>query len=606
MTRWKLSADTGGTFTDCLAEAPDGTLRRGKVLSSGRLRTRITSVGTNGGLLVEPFGIAETGWLAGCEVRIKGSVAGRILEVHDNELRLDRHPESAGPGDIVEVDTGLQAPLLAMHLLLPELAAGNAEVDAFRIGTTKGTNALLDRKGAPVALFLSEGFADLLLIRDQKRPELFARQIRKPPPLYRCVHAVKGRIHTEGGIEQSLSKEELAAKAAAARREGCSVAAVCFLNSWNNPVHEQEAGEILKEAGFDVVCLSSTIRPLIKYLDRAETTLVNATLSPVMDAYLDAVGNGIGGRPLWIMTSAGGLVSRTRFHAVDSLVSGPAGGMLGAVAAGRQAGLERIIALDMGGTSTDVSRWKDRLELRQHIQVGEARILTPAMPIETVAAGGGSICGFADGRLFVGPESAGADPGPAAYAAGGPLTLTDIHLLLGRMDPEGFSIPIRIADARAALDAVLEQSGETDWQAMAEGFLRIANERMAHAIRQVSLREGEDPKHYGLVVFGGAGGLHACRLAETLGIGRIIFPRDAGILSARGIHFAPRECVLEQQVLLKLEETPGQLPPAFEKLCEAARQSLFADGIPDSAIGRAACSAFVRIAGQETGLPVDW
>jgi 5-oxoprolinase (ATP-hydrolysing) len=390
VTRWKLSADTGGTFTDCLAEAPDGSIRRGKVLSSGRLRTRVQGLAKANEILIEPLGPAATGWLSGRPVLVGGRGIGHITEARMDRLLLDQPCHGLAAGDVVEVDSGLEAPLLGMRLLLPELDSGEAGVESFRVGTTKGTNALLERKGAPVALFLSEGFADLLLIRDQKRPDLFARRIIKEPPLYHSVHAISGRIDTHGNIGEQLDLEQLAASAEASLKDGCTVAAICLINSWINPVHEQQAKEVLLDAGYKVVSVSSAIRPLIKYLDRTDTTLVNATLSPVMDAYLDAVGHGIGGRPLWIMTSAGGLVSRERFHAVDSLVSGPAGGMLGAVAAGRQAGLDRIIALDMGGTSTDVSRWKDHLELRQQIQVGEARILTPAMPIETVAAGGGA------------------------------------------------------------------------------------------------------------------------------------------------------------------------------------------------------------------------
>jgi 5-oxoprolinase (ATP-hydrolysing) len=405
---------------------------------------------------------------------------------------------------------------------------------SFRLGTTKGTNTLLENKGAPVALFLSEGFEDLLIIRDQKRPDLFAREIKRPAPIYQGVFSLRGRLDTHGEEREGLDEDHIREAAKRALDSGCTVAAVCLLNSWANPAHEQRVGEILGECGFETICLSSTIRPLIKYLDRADTTLVDATLSPVMDHYLDRVQAELGEDPLWVMSSAGGLVSRSRFHAVDSLVSGPAGGVLGAVAAGRQAGLSKIIALDMGGTSTDVSRWKDHMELRQQIQVGPARILTPAMPIETVAAGGGSICGFDGERLFVGPESAGADPGPAAYGSGGPLTLTDIHLLLGRIDPDGFSIPIQVEASRTALTTVAGASGETDWPSLAEGFLTIATERMAHAIRKVSLREGEDPSQYGLVAFGGAGGLHACRVAAELGMSEVVFPADAGILSARG------------------------------------------------------------------------
>nr|WP_275106715.1 hydantoinase B/oxoprolinase family protein [Oceanipulchritudo coccoides] len=515
-------------------------------------------------------------------------------------------PEGIRGGDVLEVDSEWEAPVLAMRLLFESQHSNVDEALSFRLGTTKGTNALLEKKGAPTALFLSKGFEDLLLIRDQKRPELFSRKIDKPLPLYHRVVEISGRLDTHGNELEPLDLEALRKAANRALQDGCEVAAICFLNSWKNPCHELAAEGILSECGFKTVCCSSSIRPLIKYLDRTETTLVNATLSPVMDSYLDRVQGEIGDNRLWVMTSAGGLVSRARFHAVDSLVSGPAGGVLGAVEAGKRAGLSRIIGLDMGGTSTDVSRWKNNLELRQQIQVGEARILTPALPIETVAAGGGSICGFKDSTLFVGPESAGANPGPACYGAGGPLTLTDVHLLLGRMDPDGFSIPIRFDLAKQAMQAVADEAGEKDWRTLAEGFLTVATERTAQAIRQISLREGEDPAAYGLVAFGGAGGLHACRVAELLGIKQIIFPPDAGILSARGIHTAPRESVIERQVIQAFEEGEPCLESHFSEMQLEATGHLQKDGVDRDDLSPRSCSVFIRLQGQEASIPVQW
>lgn len=601
---WRLSADTGGTFTDCLAEGPEGIIRRGKVLSSGRLRTRIKKVCAGGVVEIERVSGPTHQWLVGNSVMVNGHQLGELLEIDAERIRLES-TELLSAGDVIEIDTGLEAPVLAMQMLVPELA-GDVDSLAFRLGTTKGTNALLEKKGAPVAMFLSHGFEDILLIRDQKRPSLFERNVRREAPIYSRVYGIKGRLNTSGEELQPLDLEEVASQARAALAAGCSAAAICLLNSWINPEHEDQVEQVLRKEGFSVLSTSSRIRPLIKYLDRADTTLVNATLSPVMDAYLDRVQSGIGTNPLGIMTSAGGLVSRDRFHAVDSLVSGPAGGVLGAVEAGRRAGLDKIIALDMGGTSTDVSRWKQQLELRQQLQVGQARILTPALPIETVAAGGGSICGFRDGRLYVGPESAGANPGPASYGAGGPLCLTDVHLLLGRIDPQGFSIPIRLEHARTRLNEVMAEAGESDWRALAEGFLTIATERMAHAIRKVTLRDGEDPSEYGLVAFGGAGGLHACRVAEELGISRIIFPGDAGILSAKGIHFAPRETVHERQVFWSTGESSDRLREAFSSLYDRALDDLARDGVQADGVDEPVYSVYIRISGQEMGIPVQW
>jgi 5-oxoprolinase (ATP-hydrolysing) len=605
VSHWKISADTGGTFTDCIVEGPMGFVRSGKVLSSGRLRTIVKGILEDGSVAIEPLPLKDLSWLKGQPVWIGTEPAGIIHGASPGRLLLDRRLGGFGGGDILEIDSGMEAPVLAMKLLAPEASSLDQAV-SFRLGTTKGTNALLEKKGAPVALFLTQGFKDLLVIRDQKRPDLFEKAIFREPPLYHRVYEVPGRLDTSGHEDLPLDIEQLAEAGKKALVAGCEVAAVCFLNSWRNPAHEDEAVEVLCAVGFERVVASSGIRPLIKYLDRAETALVNATLSPVMDAYLDQVGEGIHGNPLWVMTSAGGLVSRERFHAVDSLVSGPAGGVLGAVEAGRRAGMEKIIGLDMGGTSTDVSRWRERVELRQQVQVGQARILTPAMPIETVAAGGGSICGFRDGRLFVGPESAGADPGPASYGAGGPLCLTDIHLLLGRIDPEAFSIPICLADARARLDEVMAAAGEDDWKALAEGFLSIATERMAQATRQVTLREGEDPSGYGIVAFGGAGGLHACRVAQSLEIRRVLYPSEAGILSARGIHHAPREAVFERQLFREVGEQNKGLGDAFDQLFGQAEAALLREGVSPDALADPLRTDYMRIKGQESGIPVPW
>jgi len=606
MRRFTFSADTGGTFTDCLLERPDGSLLRGKVLSSGHLRTRIEGFFADGSLHIDPFPFKQTGWLTGKRVLIGGVDAGRLIRLKGTRLVVESMPPAARDGQVLEIDTGIEAPVLGMRLLLEEAGVSSTEAFSMRLGTTKGTNALLENKGAPVALFLTSGFSDLMRIRDQKRPHLFEREIRRPTPIHRGVFGITGRINASGEECQPLDEEQLATFAREALDSGCEVAAVCFLNSWINPVHEDKAREVLSRAGFSSICLSSRIRPLIKYLDRAETTLVDATLSPVMARYLDGVESALGEGSLWVMTSSGGLVPRSRFHAVDSLISGPAGGVIGAVVAGRRAGLKRILTLDMGGTSTDVSRWDSGVALRQHIQVGTARLLTPAMPVETVAAGGGSICRFDGERLCVGPDSAGADPGPAAYGAGGPLTITDLHLVLGRIDPEGFSIPICIDDSMTALRCIARDAEEQSVYALAEGFLSVATERMAQAIRQVSLREGEDPSTCGLVAFGGAGGLHACRVAAILGIEQIVFPNDAGLLSARGIHYAPRQVILEKQLLIPACRAEGTVNDELDLLHTEARDQMGKDGIPGSRIGEPHMSVFMRIRGQEQSTPVQW
>lgn len=606
MTALRLSFDTGGTFTDCILEGPGSRVARAKVLSSGRLRGRVEKVDTNNRLfLTEPLFPAPH-LLAGCAARIGGKAAGRIerLEGRTLVLRSD-FPVKPSAGELLEVETGMEAPVLGMVKLLARLPAAGEEL-RLRLGTTRGTNALLEGKGAKVALFITTGLEDLLCIGDQKRSDLFALDIENREPLYHRVYGVTGRLAPDGREREALDLEQLREKAREARAAGCEVAAVCLLHSWCAPVHEQAAEKVLREAGFGHVFLSRDVSPRSKLLDRAETVLVDALLGPVLGDYLDRVEEAAAEAELRVMTSAGGLVARSRFHAVDSLISGPAGGVMGAVTAGRRAGWERILSLDMGGTSTDVSRWAGQRNLRERIRVGAARVQRPALRIETVAAGGGSICTYSQGRYDVGPGSAGADPGPAAYGAGGPLCLSDIHFFLGRMDPEGFSIPLDVEAPRQRLHELMRQSGDENPCVVAEGLLTIATERMAQAIRQVTLREGEDPARYGLVVFGGAGGLHACRLAGLLGIREILFPAEAGLLSARGIHESVPEAVEEEEVLRPLETVADSLESRFSGLVGKARQGLQQEGVEAADTEILERAVALRLTGQEATIEVPF
>ena len=304
---------------------------------------------------------------------------------------------------------------------------------------------------------------------------------------------------------------------------------------------------------------SSDLAPFIRLLPRAETAVVDAYLGPVLHGYLRGVRDALGGGRLHVMTSAGGLARPEDFRPKDSLLSGPAGGVAGAALAGRRSGMERVIAFDMGGTSTDVARWAGDFEYVWEHEVGGAHLVAPALAIESVAAGGGSVCAFDAQGLRVGPESAGASPGPACYGAGGPLTVTDVNLLLGRLDPARFGIPVDPAPAEAALEALRrelrERTGEdAGREPLLAGFLEIADERMADAIRGISLRRGYDPAEHALVAFGGAGGQHACGVAARLGIRHVLVPPDAGLLSALGIGHAPLERFAERQVLRPLDE----------------------------------------------------
>ena len=306
-----------------------------------------------------------------------------------------------------------------------------------RLGSTRSTNALLERNGAPTALFVTRGFGDLLLISDQQRPDLFALNIAKVPPLHEAVVQVNERLAADGSILESLDLDSAATHAKALVDQGFRSAAIALLHSYRNPQHERALAEVLREAGFTHISCSSELAPLIKLLGRAETAVADGYLSPIIQDYLARVQSAVSDGRLHVMTSAGGLVRAEAYRAKDSLLSGPAGGVAGAAAAGKRSGFRRIIALDIGGTSTDVSRFDGDYEYQFEHRVGGVRMVAPALVIETVASGGGSICRFKDGELRVGPASAGASPGPACYGAGGPLTITDVNLLLGRLDPDG-------------------------------------------------------------------------------------------------------------------------------------------------------------------------
>ncbi len=474
-----------------------------------------------------------------------------------------------------------------------------------RLGTTRGTNALLEEKGAQVVFFVTEGFGDLLRIGNQRRPELFVLDVRKPPPLHAEVIEVPGRLDAQGNEIRPLQIERVQEAAVELVAKGRRVAAVMLLHSYQNSSHELAIRDVLLKCGFEYVACSAQLAPFIKAVPRAETTVVDAYLGPLMTEYLDGVSKVLSGGELLVMTSAGGLVSRAGYRPKDSLLSGPAGGVVGAAAVGKRAGLEKIIAFDMGGTSTDVSRFEGDYNYCQTHQVGRAYLMAPALKIETVAAGGGSICGLDGGLLFVGPQSAGADPGPACYGAGGPLTITDINLLLGRLDLDSFNLPVFPEAAEACFNEVHSKYGGTR-EEMLLGFLALANERMASAIRKISVREGYDPAGHALVAFGGAGGQHACAVAEGLEMERILFPADAGLLSAFGLEQARLEKILEEQMLVSGLRFESVGSKALADLEARAVCELEAEGVLAAEIIIRRRTALVRFEGQESVLPVDF
>ena len=515
-------------------------------------------------------------------------------------------------GDDLELHSGEEAPVLAARWVtgvpldrpLPPLAV--------RLASTRGTNALLERAGAPTAFFVTRGLGDLLEIGDQQRADLFALRVVKPSPLYRAVVEVEERLAADGSTVTPIDLEPVDEPARRLLRQGVRSAAVALLHAYRNPEHERRLGRRLRDLGFDHVSLSSDLSRRIKILGRARTAVVDAYLSAALARYVESVRRGLAPRSFHLMTSAGGLAAAEAFRPKDSLLSGPAGGVLGAAAAGHRSGGERLLAFDMGGTSTDVSRFDGALEYRDETRVGDARLTSTSVAVETVAAGGGSICSFDGRQLKVGPESAGASPGPACYGAGGPLTLTDVNLLLGRIDPDRFAFPVDVDAARAAAGDLLARTvaaeGEDPDAArdrILAGLLRIANEKMAAAVRRTAVRKGYRPADYWLVGFGGAGPQHACAVAELLEIDTALIPGDAALLSAVGLGAARVERFAVRQILAPCDEIEGELPGLLTALEDEAREGLRGEGIDVTRAAVRLRRAHLRFSGQEATLEID-
>lgn len=613
---WRIWVDTGGTFTDCLAVDPEGVAHRTKVLSSGCVRAEVGQLSGSRRVVLNTDWKLPDDFFRGAEVQGLGRSdrRRRIAGYGAADRSLALAPGSTlelETGGGLEIATGVEAPVLAAHWVTRTPLLQALPPSTMRLATTRGTNALLERTGSSTALFITRGFGDLLTIGNQQRPELFTLNVVKAPPLYESVVEVEERIESDGEVLRPLDLESLRPAAEALLAEGMTVAAVALLHSYRNPLHERQLAAFLIDLGFRHVSCSSRLAPLIKIVPRAETAVVNAYLSGVIGQYLMTVGRSIEPGPLHVMTSAGSLVRAADYLPKDSLLSGPAGGVVGAAAMAGQSGWPRSLAFDMGGTSTDVSRFDGELDYRFETRVGDARLLSPALAIETVAAGGGSICHFDGRQLKVGPQSAGADPGPACYGAGGPLTLTDVNLLLGRLRPRSFEIPIEPAAAEVAAGEALrgvQRDGKAslDRDEMLQGLLDIANERMAEAVRRISVRQGYRPADYALVAFGGAGGQHACALAEILDMETVLIPEDAGLLSAVGLGRARIERIAERQVLRALDDVADELVEMFETLAQEAHGAVLAEGIPpeDVEVGRRL--VYMRLAGQEASLGVAY
>ena len=422
-----------------------------------------------------------------------------------------------------ELDGGEPAPILAVRRILGlRLDQALPPIDV-RLGTTRGTNALLERRGAATALVTTAGFRDVLDIGYQNRPRLFELAIVKPAPLHREVLEVEERLAADGSVLRAPDPAAVRRGLDDLRRRGIESVAICLLHSYRDPRHEEMVAREAVAAGFEQVSVSSRVSPTIKIVARGDTTVVDAYTTPVVRGYVAKIRERMPVGRLRLMTSAGGLVDAEAASGKDTILSGPAGGVVALAAATREAGLERAIGFDMGGTSTDVSRFSGELAYEYETEKAGVRIVAPMLEIETVAAGGGSICDFDGQKLVVGPRSSGADPGPACYGRGGPLSLTDVNLWLGRILPERFpfvldeaAVAKRLDEVRAAIE---ERTGRRlALEEIADGFVRIANASMAAAIRKVSVAKGYDPRRYALVAFGGAGGQHACALARDLGM----------------------------------------------------------------------------------------
>ncbi len=612
MKPWNIWIDTGGTFTDCIAQMPGGQLLRVKVLSNSRLRGRLLAK-----LAPGRFRFAQK-WQIDKDIFSdydffllgKDSAVAKIKTVDfaQNTIQLSEDIKWNGEADF-EITAHEEAPILATRLITQTALNDSLPPIAMRLGSTKGTNALLEKKGARTVLLITKGFRDLLYIGTQQRPHLFQLDIPEPELLYDHVIEVDERLDAQGNVQTPLTNRGIERIITDLNDIQPESIAIAFLHAYRNATHEQQLGNALRKAGFEFLSPSQELTPSIKILPRAQTALVNAYLSPVLHRYLSGIRNKLQGNKLLVMTSAGGLVDADFFHPKDSLLSGPAGGVVGAGRIAQALGFGQVLTFDMGGTSTDAARIAGGYDYRFVTKVGSAEMLSPSLEIETVAAGGGSICYFDGNKLTVGPESAGASPGPACYGAGGPLTITDVNLLLGKLEPSAMGIPIHEEPARAALRQIqqeIEAATGTHYTEteLLRGFEKIANEKMADAIRKISVAKGFNPSDYALLAFGGAGGLHACRIADLLDIEHVLLPYDGGLLSAYGIGNARVERLAEQQVLTLFDQCRDRLPQIMNTLAANALSNLQAAGYEANELEIIHRFAYLRFKGQDSTLEV--
>jgi 5-oxoprolinase (ATP-hydrolysing) len=595
---WEFWIDVGGTFTDCFARRPDGTLLRHKLLSSG-ITKGAAQAGSTATMIVDNARQRDPdGFWSGFRFRLLSTEGTSLAEsrIHSFDstsarLTLDEPLTVApAPDQAYELLADLEAPILAIRYLLRLPAGAPIPAVRVRLGTTRGTNALITRRGARTALVTTRGFGDILHIGYQNRPKLFELAIKKPVPLFQIVVEVDERIAADGQVLKAPDREQIRTQLTELKSQGIESLAICLLHSFQHPAHEELVEEIARDVGFSEISVSHRVAPLIKIVSRGDTTVVDGYLNPVLRSYVERLCAAIGSGELRIMTSAGGLVSADRFVGKDSILSGPAGGVVGFARVARQAGFERGIGFDMGGTSTDVARFDGRFDLEYETEKSGVRIVAPMLAIETVAAGGGSICSFDGVKLVVGPDSAGADPGPACYGRGGPLAVTDLNFYLGKILPRHFPFPLDRAAVERRLESLIETIAAATGRRytpmeLCDGFLQVANSNMIKAIQSISVAKGYDPRDYVLVAFGGAAGQHACAVAEELGMRQVLLHPDAGLLSAYGIGLADITRHRASGVYQPYsEELVADLSSRFDEMSSEARREVLAEGVAASEI----------------------
>src|SRR4051812_34687577 len=550
---WNFWIDRGGTFTDVVGRRPDGTLQAHKLLSENP----------------EAYSDAAV----------------------------------QGIRDLLGLKKGEPIP------------AG--KIGAVKMGTTVATNALLERKGERTLLVITKGFRDALKIGYQARPKIFAKEIIKPDMLYDRVIEVEERVRADGTIEKPVDLDAVRADLQRAWNDGFRTVAIVFMHAYGYPAHEKQVAALAREMGFTQVSVSHEVSPLIKLVGRGDTTVVDAYLSPILRRYVARVDNDLDAKRsaarLMFMMSSGGLTAAELFQGKDAILSGPAGGVVGMAQTGREAGARELIGFDMGGTSTDVSHYGGEYERAFETEVAGVRMRAPMMLIHTVAAGGGSILHYDGARFRVGPDSAAANPGPKGYRRGGPLTVTDANVLVGKLIPDFFpkifgpnqDQPLDAGAVKQAFAELAKEVGDKKPEEIADGFIKIAVENMANAIKKISVQRGYDITRYALNCFGGAGGQHACLVADALGMTEVLIHPFSSLLSAYGMGLADIRATRQ----LAIEENLGPKALAAIKreggrLGKDAKAEVAGQGVPAAKI-KVIVRAHVRYAGTDTPLVVE-